>query len=73
MRGSRHVARCNGGYIVQDVFPVRLSAFDFRFSTSAFRLFGFPGSKWKVNHYQLARPFYSYLKPCLTMGKRTRS
>ena len=49
------------------LFGFRLSAFGFRLSAfgfSAFRLFG----KQMKRHYQLARPFHSDLKPCLTMG-----
>ena len=55
------------GCIVHDVLCFRFSALIKLLVFSAFRL-----SAFRVvdkSNYQLARPFYSDLKPCLTMGK----
>ena len=56
-------------------FVFRLSAFGFRLSAFGFRLLDFGFSAFRLsgkqmeNYYQLARPFHSDLKSCLTMGK----
>jgi hypothetical protein len=65
MRGS---STEGASYRMFFLFGFWLSAFGFRLSAFGFSAFRLSGKKME-SHYQLARPFHSDLKLCLTTGK----